>query len=178
ICVIEPRCDVKYNVILSCGDSGATQRAAQTGGIAMRRRTFLTGAGLAGVTAGSTGCLPGFSRTRPGSEGINLRMTMWSSSPDHLALLEEIADDFLAEHEEISGVEFESLSLAQLDMLLTTGMTAGDPPYLTWHPVESSLEYIDAGALLDLAQTPAANPDYDAGDLVPELQERWRVGEA
>ena len=144
----------------------------------MRRRTFLTGAGLAGVTAGSTGCLPGFSRTRPGSEGITLRMTMWSSNPDHLALFQEIADDFLAEHEEVSGIEFESLGLDQLDMVLTTGMTAGDPPDLTWLPVESSLEYIDAGALLDVAPTLAATPDYDVDDLVPELQERWQVGEA
>src|SRR5699024_3304781 len=116
--------------------------------------------------------------TRPGSAGINLRIARRSSSPDHLALFEEIADAFLAEHEEISGVEFESLSLDQLDMVLTTGMTAGDPPDLTWLPVGSSLEYIDAGALLDLAPTLAATPDYDAGDLVPELQERWRVGEA
>jgi len=144
----------------------------------MRRRTFLTGAGLACVTAGSTGCLPGFSRTSPGSEGITLRMTMWSSNPDHLALFQEIADDFLAEHEEVSGIEFESLSLDQLDMVLTTGMTAGDPPDLTWLPVESSREYIDAGALLDVAPMLASTPDYDVDDLVPELQERWRAGEA
>ena len=62
----------------------------------MRRRTFLTGAGVAGVTAGSTGCLPGFSRTRANTEGITLRMTMWSSNPDQLGLFREIADDFLA----------------------------------------------------------------------------------
>lgn len=144
----------------------------------MRRRTFLTGAGLAGVTAGSTGCLPGFSRTRADSEGITLRMTMWSSNPDQLALFREIADDFLAEHEEVSGIEFESLTLDQLDMVLTTGMTAGDPPDLTWLPVESSREYIDAGALLDVAPTLAATPDYEVEDLVPELQERWQVGES
>lgn len=144
----------------------------------MRRRTFLTGAGVAGVTAGSTGCLPGFSRTRANTEGITLRMTMWSSNPDQLGLFREIADDFLAEHEEVSGIEFESLTLDQLDMVLTTGMTAGDPPDLTWLPVESSREYIDAGALLDVAPTLSAAPDYDVQDLVPELQERWQVGEA
>ena len=63
-------------------------------------------------------------------------------------------------------------------MVLTTGMTAGDPPDLTWLPVESSREYIDAGALLDVAPTLASTPDYDVDDLVPELQERWRAGEA
>ena len=140
----------------------------------MRRRTFLTGAGLAASQQGrpAAGLLP----HEAGLEGITLRMTMWSSNPDPLAC-SEIADDFLAEHE-VSGIEFESLSLDQLDMVLTTGMTAGDPPDLTWLPVESSREYIDAGALLDVAPTLASTPDYDVDDLVPELQERWRVGEA
>ncbi|WP_152354700.1 ABC transporter substrate-binding protein [Brachybacterium subflavum] len=144
----------------------------------MRRRRFLTGLGGTALAAGFAGCAPGFTRTTPTEGGIALRMTMWSSNPDQLALFDEIADAFIAEHDEVTSIDFESLALDQLDMVLTTGMTAGDPPDLTWLPVESSLEYIDAGALLDAAPVLSSTPGYDVDDLVPALQERWRRGDA
>lgn len=144
----------------------------------MRRRSFLGHLGLAGLATSLAGCLPGFTRDKPDAEGITLRMTMWSSSPDHLALFDEIAAEFMADHEEVTNIEFESLTLDQLDMVLTTGMTADDAPDLTWLPVESSLEYIDAGALLDALPALSSTPGYDLDDLVPDLQEPWRRGGA
>ncbi|WP_281882434.1 ABC transporter substrate-binding protein [Agromyces rhizosphaerae] len=105
-------------------------------------------------------------------------MTMWSSNPDHLALFDEIADDYMADHPEVTSIEFESLTLDQLDTVLTTGITAGDAPDLTWLPVESSAEYIAAGALLDAAPVLESTEGYDYDDLVPALQERWRDGDA
>lgn len=149
----------------------------------MRRRRFLAGASLtatslAATATGLAGCAPGFTRSDPDADGTTLRMTMWSSNPDQIALFDEIAEDFMAAHEGVKSIEFESLALEQLDMVLTTGMTAGDAPDLTWLPVESSLEYIDAGALLDVSDALAATDGYDTEDLVPDLQQRWQVGEA
>ena len=142
----------------------------------MQRRSFLASLGAAALAPGHAGCLPGFTRDRPDDGGITLRMTMWSSSPEHLALFDEIAEEFMAENGAVTNIEFESLTLDQLDMVLTTGMTAGDAPDLTWLPVESSLEYIDAGALLDARPTLSATDGYDLEDLAPDLQEPWRQG--
>lgn len=144
----------------------------------MRRRGFLAGAGLTTMASALTACAPGFTRDRPEENSTRLRMTMWSSNPDQLALFDQIAEEFLATNDAITDISFESRTLDQLDMVLTTGMTAGDPPDLTWLPVESSLEYIDAGALLDAAPVLASTTGYDLEDLKPELHERWRRKDA
>src|SRR5690625_6885230 len=146
-------CIVRYTVIPYLKDSASMWRATQTGGLHMQRPSSLASLGAAALAPGPAGCLPGFTRDRPDDGGITLRMTMWSSSPEHLALFDEIAEEFMAENGAVTNIEFESLTLDQLDMVLTTGMTAGDAPDLTWLPVESSLEYIDAGALLDARPT-------------------------
>src|SRR5699024_8078166 len=109
---------------------------------------------------GLAGCLPGFTRDRPDDGGITLRMTMWSSSPEHLALFDEIAEEIMAENGAVTNIEFESLTLDQLDMVLATGMTAGGAPDLTWLTVESIPAYIDAGALLDARPTLSATDGY------------------
>lgn len=144
----------------------------------MRRRSFLAGLGLVTSTGGLAGCSSGFSRGRPEGDGITLRMTMWTSDPDQIALFDKIADDFMSQNDAVTNIEFESLALDQLDMVLTTGITADDAPDLTWLPVESSLEYIDADALLDAAPTLSVTNGYDLDDLVPHLQESWRHGDA
>ncbi|GAA1488068.1 ABC transporter substrate-binding protein [Brachybacterium sacelli] len=144
----------------------------------MRRRSFLADVGLAALTTGLAGCSSGFTRNRPEGTGITLRMTMWSSDPGQLAVFDEIADEFTADHDAVTIIEFESLTLDQLDMVLTTGMTADDAPDLTWLPVESSLEYMDAGALLDARPVLSSTAGYDLDDLVPDLQEPWRRGDA
>lgn len=146
----------------------------------MRRRNFLAGLGLGlvGSAAGLTGCSSGFTRGRQEGQGITLRMTMWTSNPKQIALFDQIAEEFMAQNEAVTNIEFESLALDQLDMVLATGIIAGDAPDLTWLPVESSLEYIEAGALLDATPVLAATDGYDLPDLVPELQEPWRKGDA
>lgn len=144
----------------------------------MRRRSFLLGSGLTTLAAGLTGCAPGFRRDRPSGNGITLRMTLWSSNPTQLALFNQVAEDFIATSDTVTDIRYESLTLDQLDMVLTTGITSDDAPDLTWLPVESSLEYIDAGALLDVNPTLKATEGYDLDDLAPRLHERWRVGDA
>lgn len=114
----------------------------------------------------------------PARSDVHLRMTMWTSNPDQLALFQSIADDFMAQYPAVTDIAFESLTLDQLDTVLTTGIQAGSPPDLSWLPVESSLEYLQAGALVDLAPTLRAAEGYDFDDLVPGLQERWRAGDA
>lgn len=143
----------------------------------MRRRGFLW-LGLAALTGGLAGCSSGNTRDGRATSDITLRMTMWTSNPDQAALFEQIADEFVARNKSVTGIEFEMLTLDQLNTVLTTGITADDAPDLTLLPVESSLEYIEAGALLDTAPVLTSADDYDYDDLLPELQERWREGDA
>jgi multiple sugar transport system substrate-binding protein len=144
----------------------------------MRRSSFLAGVGLTALAGTLAGCTPGFSRNKPEGDGIRLRMTTWSSNPEQLDLFAEIADEFMADNPEVTDISFESLTLDQLDMVLSTGITADDAPDLSWLPVESSLEYMDAGALLDVMPALQSTEGYDVDDLVPKLQEPWRDGSA
>lgn len=142
----------------------------------MRRSTFLTGLGVTALTAGLAACSGNGPASDQASGDITLRMTMWTSNPDHIALFEEIAEEFMAQEPSVTDIQFESLTLDQLDTVLTTGVTSGDAPDLTWLPVESSREYIEAGALLDVAPTLTSTEGYNYDDLVPALQERWQEG--
>src|SRR5699024_7857299 len=76
------------------------------------------------------------------------------------------------------SVKVESFNLAELNTLMTTQIQAGEAPDVSWLPVESSLEYIRAGALVDLSETIASTPDFDLPDFIPSLMERWTDGDA
>lgn len=143
----------------------------------MRTRPLAVFGAVAVIAASLTACTSGGSEPQA-QEDIDLRMTMWSSNPDHLALFESIADDFMAEYPAVTSIEFESITLDQLDAVVTTGIAGGDAPDLSWMPVESSRQYIEAGALLDVAPVLKETDAFDYDDLIPELQTRWRDGEA
>lgn len=100
-------------------------------------------------------------------------MTIWSADPEHVALFEGLGDEFAEQSPRVADVAIESFNLADLDTLLTTQIQAGDPPDVSWLPVESSLEYGGAGALVDLSEAIEANDDFDYDDLIPTLTERW-----
>lgn len=142
----------------------------------MRTRPIAALGAVAVVAASLTACSPG---TEPAQEeDITLRMTMWSSNPDHLALFQSIGDDFMEQYPAVTAVELESITLDQLDAVLTTGIAGGDAPDLSWMPVESSRQYIEAGALLDAAPVLKETEGFEFDDLIPELQLRWRDGDA
>lgn len=112
------------------------------------------------------------------ADDLELRMTIWSANPDHVALFEALGDEFAEQNPRVSDVKIESFNLADLDTLFTTQIAAGDPPDVSWLPVESSLEYIQAGALVDLAPTIDATDGFDSADFIPSLMERWVDGDA
>lgn len=113
-----------------------------------------------------------------GADDLELRMTIWSADPDHVALFEKLGDDFAEQNPRVSDVTIESFNLAELDTLLTTQIQAGDPPDVSWLPVESSLEYGRAGALVDLSEAIGETDDFDYDDLIPSLTERWVDGDS
>lgn len=118
------------------------------------------------------------SGTSSGDDDLELRMTIWSADPDHVALFQGLGDQFAEQNPRVSSVKIESFNLAELDTLLTTQIQAGDPPDVSWLPVESSLEYGKAGALVDLRETIEATDNFAYDDLIPALTERWVDGDA
>ncbi len=113
-----------------------------------------------------------------GADDLELRMTIWSANPDHVKLFDDLGDEFADQNPRVSDVKIESFNLADLDTLFTTQIAAGDPPDVSWLPVESSLQYSQAGALVDLRGTIDATSDFDFGDFIPSLLERWVDGDA
>jgi multiple sugar transport system substrate-binding protein len=111
-------------------------------------------------------------------DDVSLRMTIWSANPAHVELFEQLGAEFAAASPTVSSVTIESFNLAELDTLFTTQIAAGDPPDVSWLPVEASLQYRQAGALTDLKPTIDATPDFDFADFIPALLERWVDGDA
>src|SRR5699024_4235355 len=98
--------------------------------------------------------------------------------PEALAMFDSIGNEFVEQNPEVSAVKFDSLTLDQLDTTITTGIQAGDPPDLSWLPVEKSLEYIQSDALVDLAPTLKSTEGYNFDDLGPRLRQYWTDGDA
>lgn len=114
----------------------------------------------------------------PESDGpASLRMVVWTSNEEHLALLNSIADEYMETTDAVDEITFESVTVDTLNTVLTTQLASNDPPDLSWLPIESSQDFIDAGALVDVEDALKARDDYAFDDLIPELQERWRTSE-
>jgi multiple sugar transport system substrate-binding protein len=109
------------------------------------------------------------------ADDVDLRMTIWSANPDHVGVFEELGAEFAEQNARVASVKIESFNLAELDTLVTTQIAAGDAPDVSWLPVESSAEYITAGALVDLRETIDATEGFDFDDFIPSLLERWEV---
>ena len=80
------------------------------------RRQFATGTTLTaalGLTATACGSDGGDAADGP----VELRMTVWTADEKHLALFQEIADEYIADHgDAVSGVTFESIPFEDYDL--------------------------------------------------------------
>ncbi|HIY66206.1 MAG TPA: sugar ABC transporter substrate-binding protein [Candidatus Agrococcus pullicola] len=139
--------------------------------VALSAATACSGSGGDGGDTGAGG-------EGSGADDVDLRMTIWSANPDHVAIFEELGAEFAESSPSVSGVSVESFNLAELNTLMTTQIQAGDAPDVSWLPVESSLEYVRAGALVDLSETLEATEGFDLPDFIPSLMERWTDGDA
>ncbi|GAA0243336.1 sugar ABC transporter substrate-binding protein [Cryptosporangium japonicum] len=102
-----------------------------------------------------------------------LRMTIWSSSPDHLALLNGIADEYRKSHPDVTAITFDSLPLENYTTTLTTQLAGGNAPDLAWVLESSAPDFVRSGALVPLEDTLRAASDYDYDDLQPSTTKLW-----
>jgi len=110
-----------------------------------------------------------------GDDGpVTLRMTTWSASEDHLAMLNEIADAYIADHPEVEAIEFDPLPFEGYTSTLTTQIAGDNAPDLAWILENSAPDFVSSGALVPLSETLSGTEGYEYDDLIPAATELWR----
>lgn len=109
------------------------------------------------------------------AEPVSLRMAIWSANEDHLALFDEIADEYLADNPEVSAVDFDPLPFDTYTTALTTQIAGGNAPDLAWIFESSAPDFVTSGALVPLDDTLADVDGYEYDDLVPAATDLWRA---
>lgn len=112
------------------------------------------------------------------AEPVDLRMTIWSANEAHLALFDEIADEYVAANPDlVSSVTFETLPFDEYTTALTTQVAGGNAPDLAWILESTAPEFVESGALLPLDDVLAGTEGYDVDDLNPDALSLWQSGD-
>ncbi|GAB3633265.1 sugar ABC transporter substrate-binding protein [Microbacterium shaanxiense] len=142
-----------------------------------RRRAHLAvGAGIAAVALTLAGCSSGGTpETETPDEPVELRMTVWTADETQLALFQEIADAYVAENPElVSDVTFEPIPFDAYTTTLTTQLAGGNAPDLGWILESYAPEFVQSGALVDLAPTLQEAEGYEYDDLLDSSLALWQ----
>lgn len=109
---------------------------------------------------------PAATTAAPGS--VDLRMSVWTSNEDQLALFTAIADAYKADHPEIGTITYESLPFADYNTTLTTQIAGGNAPDLAWMG-DLSRDLIAADALVPLTDPLQATKGWGYDDLLDSV---------
>ncbi|MEV6104291.1 sugar ABC transporter substrate-binding protein [Streptomyces sp. NPDC051940] len=85
---------------------------------------------------------------------VSLRMTIWSGAPEHLALLNGIADAYKKSHPEVKSIKFDVLPVEKYTETLTTQIAGGKSPDLAWIFENSAPDFVSSGALREVKDDP------------------------
>ncbi|MBT2499568.1 sugar ABC transporter substrate-binding protein [Agromyces sp. ISL-38] len=96
---------------------------------------------------------------------VELRMTVWTSNEDQLALFDTIAEEYKADHPEIKSITFESLPFPDYNTTLTTQIAGGNSPDLAWMG-DLSRDLIASDALVPLTDRLTETKGWDYDDLL------------
>lgn len=141
----------------------------------MRSAKSLTAVGLLAAAAVA---LAGCSAPAPEEEtatDVALRMTVWTSNEDHLALFDSIADDYMAEHPEVTSVTFDPLPFEDYTTTLTTQVGGGQAPDLAWILENAAPDFVASGALEPIQQTLEGTEGYEFDDLNESATALWKA---
>ncbi|WP_344844817.1 sugar ABC transporter substrate-binding protein [Kribbella ginsengisoli] len=131
------------------------------------RRVFGTAA-IGSMVLALVACGGGSSPAAESPDGVDLRMTVWTSNKDQLALFNSIADAYRAEHPGVRRITFDSLPFADYNSTLTTQIAGGNTPDLAWMG-DISHDLIAAKALVPLTGKLKGTAGWDYGDLVDSV---------
>ena len=94
----------------------------------MRSAKALSSLGLAAAaTLALAACSGGAEQESP-QEDIELRMTVWTSNEDHLALFDSIAEAYMEDHPEVTDITFDPLPFEDYTTTVTTQIAGGSAP--------------------------------------------------
>ncbi|WP_353808779.1 ABC transporter substrate-binding protein [Agromyces sp. SYSU T00194] len=142
----------------------------------MRSATALSALALGATAAlALSACSGGGAATE--DEEFELRMTVWTSNEDHLALFDSIADAYLEDHPEVTDITFDPLPFEDYTSTVTTQIAGGQAPDLAWILENAAPDFVDSGALLPLDETLEADPDYGFDDLSESATALWHDGD-
>ncbi|GGD66417.1 ABC transporter substrate-binding protein [Microbacterium murale] len=141
-----------------------------------RRAPLAVGAGIAAVALTLAGCgSSGPTEAETPDEPVELRMTVWTADETQLALFQEIADAYVAENPElVSGVTFEPIPFDAYTTTLTTQLAGGNAPDLGWILESYAPEFVQSGALVDIAPTLQEAEGYEYDDLLDSSLALWQ----
>jgi multiple sugar transport system substrate-binding protein len=105
----------------------------------------------------------------------DIRMAIWSANEAHLALFNEIAAAYTAQHPDVK-VSFDSLPFDGYTTTLTTQIAGGNAPDLAWILETTAGDFVSSGALSPLKATFEAAPDYNLADVTESALALWTAG--
>jgi len=105
---------------------------------------------------------------------VALRMTVWTSNPDQLKLLNGIAADYTAAHPNVK-VAYDAIPFENYTTTLTTQIAGGKAPDLAWVLETSAKDFVASKVLAPLDDTFKATDGYQFEDLSPTATELWKA---
>jgi len=126
---------------------------------------------LAALTLSAAFTLPGLASAQ------DLRVTVWTGSDSHLAMLDEIADGFEAENPGTT-VTFETIPFSEYTRGLTLQLAGGNPPDVGWLLESDAPTFVSAGVLTDIGPALRDDAEYDFADFAEPAMGLWVEGEA
>jgi len=104
----------------------------------------------------------------------SLRMTIWTANEQHLALFNQIAEEYRKSHPNVTEIRFDPLPFDTYTTSLTTQIAGGNAPDLAWIFESSAPDFVSSGALLPLDETLRGTDGYQFDDLAPGPLKLWQ----
>jgi multiple sugar transport system substrate-binding protein len=135
-------------------------------------RKLLGAVALTTALALTAACGASATPTGTNATDVKLRMTVWTSNEDQLALFNAIGAAYRAQHPEVSSITFESLPFADYNTTLTTQIAGGNAPDLAWMG-DLSKDLIASGALVGLTDKLKAADGWNYDDLLDSVTKEF-----
>lgn len=134
-------------------------------------RTRWTALVLAALVGGLAACGGG---GEPAGGPVSLRMTIWSANEAHLALFNEIAEEYRRSHPNVTAITFDPLPFEGYTTTLTTQIAGNKAPDLAWILESAAPDFVASGALVPLDETLRNADGYGYDELVPSATQLWK----
>lgn len=108
---------------------------------------------------------------------VDLTVSVWTTDEAQLALLDEIADDYLEQTPEVASIRFDSSPFDTYHNALTVQLAGGNPPDLGWMGNADVAPLIESGAITEVGDALREDPEYDFDDIIDSTFDSWRRGD-